>query len=167
MVTQHQAAPEIIACFSRRAWARRCQQLAAGAHGPGILRPLVTDSFVEQLPALPGRFDGVLSLAGLPWGDEPVAVLRSLRQLLVPGGVLVVASSLREAPGSSLVAWTRARGRRRLYPRAAELTQWMLAAGLRLVRQAQLRRGVVPTVVTWAEARSRPWESSPISSCGQ
>jgi SAM-dependent methyltransferase len=108
-------------------------------------------------PALPfeaGVFDALVSVGG----DSDARDLASLRRLVRPGGVLLLVSRVREGVAGGAASLVRRAARSGALPRASDLTAAMLRAGLKPIRQAAVKRSVVPTVVTWGEVRPRPWE---------
>lgn len=115
---------------------------------------------LDQLPFDAPRFDIIIIDADEHRWDSPIEMLRSLRTLVRPGGAVMVVNRLREGPIGNVtsVVCRVLCHRHQALPRASDLTKWMLLAGLRKVRQANVPKALVPTVVTWAEVRLRPWE---------
>jgi len=71
---------------------------------------------------------------------------------------VIVISRLREGALGGVGSLLRRAARRGALPRTPDLTSWMLRAGMRSVRQARVSRTVMPTVMTWAHVRRRPWD---------
>ncbi len=113
---------------------------------------------VGGIPCRAAAVDVIVLATGVPTVGEPIDLLRGLRRMVRPGGAVVVVNQLREGPvglAGSAVARVSRRGS---LPSVTDLSSWMLLAGLRQVKQATVPNAVVPTVVTWATVRDRPWE---------
>lgn len=112
----------------------------------------------ERAPFSAPGFDVVIIDADQHRWEEPVEQLRVLRALTRPNGALMVFNRLREGPIGGVTSAAQRIFRGQVLPKASDLTKWMLLAGLRKVRQANVPKAVVPTVMTWADVRARPWE---------
>ena len=117
-------------------------------------RLLVVEADLATVPFRAGSFDALVLLGGLP----PELPLSRARRLVAPGGTVVLVSRVRDGVTGGAASLVSRAARSGTLPRASDLTAGMLTAGLRPVRQAAVRRSVVPVLVTWAQARGRPWE---------
>lgn len=111
---------------------------------------------LARLPVEAASFDAVACFGGLRVG----VALSDLRRLVRPGGTVLLETSVREGVTGGAASLVRRAARSGALPRASDLTRSMLQAGMRPVRQAAARRGMVPTMVTWAEVRERKWEAA-------
>jgi SAM-dependent methyltransferase len=129
------------------------ERLGAGPGGPAALLEVRFD----ELPLRAGVFDALVLARGLPRLASPVESLRSLRGLLVPGGLLIWVQSIAEGPGGRLARLVSplARGMIPACPRH-ELCAWTMAAGFGEIGQRAGRGRLVPWAVTWATAAREP-----------
>ena len=67
-----------------------------------------------QLPFADGEFGGAALAVSVDYLTDPVAVLRDLRRVLVPGGPVVIAFSNRCFPTKAVAIWHRLNDRERL-----------------------------------------------------
>lgn len=156
-VAQLEKAYRLTALCRRRGLARRCRARIATIESAREKATVIV-GVPEDVPFPPASFDSVVCAAGLPTAEEPVPTLKSLQRIVRPGGSLLVMSRIREGTAGSLGSMLRSAVRRQPFPRAADLTAWMLHAGLRSIRQAYVSRSVVPAKLTWARVHQRPWE---------
>jgi tRNA (mo5U34)-methyltransferase len=109
---------------------------------------------LEDLPAAPGCFDTVLSMGVIYHRRDPLAHLAALRDLLRPGGQLVLESLVIPGEGETVL---RPAGRYArmtnvwAIPTVAQLCRWLVEAGLASVRLV----GVASTAI--AEQRRTDW----------
>lgn len=76
------------------------------AQNPRLTARLVQDlNRVPELPFEDGAFDVVLDAFSMQYLVRPVEVLRSVRRVLAPGGVCVVALSHRMFPTKAVAVW--------------------------------------------------------------
>ena len=157
VLARRERVQRVIVLYRKPRAARRCRGRLEG-EGPAHDKTSVVVGVLEDVPFARASFDAVLCAAGLPSLDEPISTLSSLRQLVRPGGSVLVVSRMREGTVGSVSSLLRSAIRRQRLPLATDLTAWMLYAGMRSVRQANVYRTVVPTTLTWARARQRPRE---------
>lgn len=124
---------------------------AARLPGETLILPLRASS---DLPFAPASLDALVCHGSAPEREE----IDRFRRALKPGGTLLLVCPVREGVAGGAASLVRRAARSRALPRAADLTAALLLAGMRPVRQAAVKRAVVPEVVTWAEVRPRPWE---------
>jgi tRNA (mo5U34)-methyltransferase len=109
---------------------------------------------LEDLPAAPGCFDTVLSMGVIYHRRDPLAHLAALRDLLRPGGQLVLEGLVIPGEGEAVL---RPAGRYacmanvRAIPTVARLCRWVAEAGLASISVVD----VAPTTV--AEQRRTEW----------
>ena len=140
----------------RRALKKPLAQLRSGEQKTATVALVAAN--LDALPFQDGGFDAVIMAAGRQSWRSPLERLRSLRAQARSGGAVMVVTALGEGPIGGVTSFIKRVARRDTLPRAVDLTAWMLRAGLRKVRQANVSSAVVPTVLTWAEVTARPWE---------
>jgi tRNA (mo5U34)-methyltransferase len=130
-------------------------QWLACRHFGGELANFVLPLGIEDLPPGPAGFDSAFSMGVLYHRRDPVQHLRQLRQLLRPGGTLVLETLvLPPDRASDLLVPTERYARMRnvwAIPGTARLGGWLARAGFTEVRQ------VDATATTIAEQRRTPW----------
>lgn len=156
-LSRQEGISHLTSAHSRRRAARRCRERLVGEE-PGLAKVAVLAASSDDGPFPRRTFDAVLCAAGLPAEEEPLAALRALRELVRPGGSLLLVTRIREGTLGGMGSLVRRALRRGSLPCNTDLTAWMLRAGTRSIRQARIPGAVIPTTLTWARVRRRPWE---------
>ena len=120
---------------------------------------LFLETRFDALPLQPRSLDALVLLGGLPrCAASPTESLVRLRELLVPGGLLIWPQPTREGFFGHVGAIRRPKRSFALgavmRPRLTHLT---MAAGFRDIAQMPLSRSAFPWTVTVARAAPRPW----------
>jgi hypothetical protein len=113
----------------------------------------------EAPPLASAVFEAVILADGFVPDLNPSTALRELRALLRPEGSMFVITPVREGTLGGATSATSRLLRRGGLPGRAEVTAWMLTAGMRRIRQAYVPQRLLPTTLTWAVTRPRPWEN--------
>jgi len=135
---------------------QRRMGLAAGE------RIVLAEAGFRALPMRPRAFDALVLAHGLPRLAAPAAALRSLRELLVPGGLLIWVQPVTDGFRGKL-ALVSSPARRAIVaagPRH-ELCRVAMAAGFGEIGQRAGRGRLLPLVVTSAIAAREPAATPP------
>ncbi len=112
-----------------------------------------------QLPFTDGEFGGAALAVSVDYLTDPVAVLRDLRRVLVPGGPVVITFSNRCFPTKAVAVWHQLddQGRLELVGRYLEEAGW---EQIQLLDRSPNRRGSDPLYAAVAYAPERPQKSA-------
>lgn len=111
-----------------------------------------------QLPFADGEFGGAALAVSVDYLTDPVAVLRDLRRVLVPGGPVVITFSNRCFPTKAVAVWHQLddQGRLELVGRYLEEAGW---EQIQLLDRSPNRRRSDPLYVAVAYTPERPQEN--------